>query len=57
MGVYRPGALPLDPTRNPFEKGFLDFLKLSKNYIYQYLLNVFEIPKNFFKKFFGGVQG
>jgi hypothetical protein len=33
IAVYRPGALPLDPTRNPFEKGFLDFLKLSKNII------------------------
>ena len=33
IGVYRSGALPPDPTKNPFEKGFLDFLKLSKNIV------------------------
>jgi hypothetical protein len=46
--------LPLDPTRNPFEKGFLDFLKLSKRVIYQHLfLKVLEggLGGTSFKKF------
>ena len=50
IAVYRPGALPLDPTRNPFEKGFLDFLKLSRRYIYQFLLKVLKIIKGLFQK-------
>jgi hypothetical protein len=45
--------LPLHPTRNPFEKGFLDFLKLSKNIDKYIFLKVLEggLGGTSFKKF------
>jgi len=42
IGVYRPGALPLDPTKGTFEKVPLESSKLSKRAIYQYFLKVLE---------------
>jgi hypothetical protein len=61
IGIYRAGVSPLHPTRNPFEKGFLDFLKLLKTYIGKVFLNIFlkflKFQETSFKKFLGGVQG
>jgi hypothetical protein len=47
------GLAPSTPTRNPFEKGFLDFLKLSKRHTYQFFLKVLEggLGGTSFKKF------
>ncbi len=42
IGVYRVGALPLPPTKNLFEKRFLELQKPSKSIIYEFFAKVLE---------------